>query len=153
MDTSVNAIAREKIVVLTCDRIEESDGQTPFMHEETISQDTLLLIITDPELRKEFCCLRPKRWNRVWKLSHPRLRSRPRSRSTPKPSLDHEKKFVPIKQFTKRPTPSLSNPVQCLKRFGMINEKVSTDGRDNTAGVIRFEKIATKHSFSDIFGG
>jgi len=66
--------------------------------------------------------------------------------------LHYEKKFVPIKQLTKRPLWTfLSNPAQCLERFSMINEKVSINERDNATGVIRFEKFAPRHSFPDIF--
>lgn len=33
---------------------------------------------------------------------------------------------------------------RCLKRFGMINEEVSTEGRNNSTGIIRLEKINSK---------
>lgn len=56
----MNTVARKKIVVPTWYRIEENDGQTPFMREETVSPNTLLLIITNPELCEEIRCLGSK---------------------------------------------------------------------------------------------
>lgn len=63
---------------------------------------------------------------------------------------------MPLKQLTKRPIPSFSSdPAQCLKWFGMINEDVGPDGRNGiiTCGIIEIEKPTTKLGVSDIFDG